>query len=402
VDEEHVAGLLAQGIDWRRLVDQALEHGVVPFVYYTLKSTFAGAVPEAVQAQLRALYLHQYRRSIQIRGELPRLLDHLEAHGIDALAFKGPALAALAYSESHLRTFTDLDLLVHLGDVEATVDALKQAGFREKNPIPESYDTTWDSYRPWHPLHGNANGYVRDEDTPGALHVDVHWGLASRYFRFPLEPGPLWARSRPVELEGGATVRTFSPADTLLIQCMHAAKDAYYRLSHIADIAELLRTHPDLDLVTVLRRARDVSAERMVRLGLLLSRDLAGAPLPEDAPDRSASVRPLARRVAAALFERRHGAGLLLHRFRFHLAVRDRWTDGLGAAYQAVLTSLRPTDEDREWMDLPPVLELFYPLVRLGRYLFGPDEKSESSFDPAAPEPSERGAQDGAGRRATN
>jgi len=166
---------------------------------------------------------------------------------------------------------------------------------------------------------------------------------------------------------------------------MHAAKDAYYRLSHITDIAELLRTHPDLDLATVLRRARDVRAEQMVRLGLLLSHDLAGAPLPADVRDRSASsIRPLARRVAAALFERRHGARLLLHRCRFHLEVRDRWTDGLGAAYQAILTSLRPTDEDREWVDLPPSLHVLYPLVRLGRYLLGSDEGEREPTSGAA------------------
>lgn len=339
-----VEALLQDGVDWERMVRLAGEHDVVAFVYHHLKSSFAAAVPPNVLHNLRAIYLLQFRRSIQIRGELPRLLAHLSGRGIDALPFKGPALAALAYENENLRTFTDLDVLIRKEDVERTVAALAEAGFEEKNPIPPDYDTVWDTYAPWHHPHGNANGYVRDEDTPGALHVDVHWGLASRYFLFPMEPDALWACRTSVPLDNGSTVPTFSPEDTLLFQCMHAAKDAYYRLSHVCDIAELLRTHPDLDGTKVLRRARALHCERMVKLGLRLSNELLGAPLPDDVrravlDDRT--VGRLARRVRTALFRYRHGILRLAHLLRFHLRVRDRMRDGFGAVYFSTRTSLQ-------------------------------------------------------------
>jgi len=374
VEKRRVAELLEREVDWRALILQSAEHHVLPFIYYNLKGGFADSVPDAVRRQLRALYLYLYQPSIQIRGELPRLLKYLEDCGIEALTFKGPSLAALAYSESHLRTFTDLDLLVAVEDVEPAVEALKQAGFREKNPIPDSYAATWDKYRPWHHQHGNANGYVREVSTRSIdeLHVDLHWGLASRYFQFPLDPEPLRSRSEPVELEDGALVRTFSPADTLLVQCMHAAKDGYHQLGHICDIAELLRTHPGLDLEGVLQRARAVRSERMVQLGLLLSHELAGVSLPEPVRKsvRTDATEALAQQVVRGLFTKRHGIGLLLHRCRFHVQVRDRWTDGLGAVYNAFRTSLRPTEKDRDWMELPPALEILYPVVRLARSLW--------------------------------
>jgi hypothetical protein len=375
VNENRVAALLGQGgVDWRMLTLQAAEHHVLPFIYYNLKHGFADSVPDAALQQLRAAYLYLYQPSIQIRGALPRLLDYLEDCGIEALTFKGPSLAALAYSKSQLRTFTDLDILVAVEDVKPAVEALKQAGFREKNPIPDSYAATWDTYWPWHPPHGNANGYVREQGmrSINELHVDLHWGLASRYFQFPLEPGPLRSRSEPVVLEDGAVVQTFSPADTLLVQCMHAAKDAYHQLGHICDIAELLRSHPELDLEAVLRRARAARCERMIQLGLLLSHKLVGVFLPATVREyiQTDATEALAHQVGTALFKKRHGINLLLHRCRFHVQVRDRWTDGLGAVYNAFRTSMRPTEEDRNWMELPPALEGFYPAVRLARSLW--------------------------------
>ena len=298
------------------MIQLAITHDIVPFVYHHLRASFASMVPDRELADLRAVYLHQFRRSIQIRGELPRLLAHLDDHGIDAIPFKGPILAALAYRDENLRTFADLDLLVQKEDVGRTVAALAAAGFTEKNPLQPDYDTTWTSYAPWHPPHGNANGYVRDEGTPGALHVDIHWGLASRYFLFPMEPDAFWSRRAPVTLDNDVTVCTFSPEDTLLFQCMHAAKDGYYRLSHVCDLAELLRSHPALDAAAVLERARAVCSERMVLLGLRISHDLLDAPLPNtvrrDVLDDEAAAR-LARRVQAALFRHRHGMSRPLH-----------------------------------------------------------------------------------------
>lgn len=367
-----ITRLLRRGIDWDRMIDLTVEHDVVPFVYDHLKSTFSTLVPSAVLEATRAIYLHQLRRSIQIRGELPRVLAHLDAHGVDALPFKGPVLAALAYPGSHLRTFTDLDLLVRRDDVDRAVTALAEAGFEEKNPLPPNYETTWQSYFPWHPPHGNANGYVRGQGTSGALHVDLHWGLASRYFLFPMEPEGLWERSASVTLEGGFTVRTFSPEDTLLFQCMHAAKDAYNRLSHVCDIAALVRAYPTLDIDWVLEKAGALHGRRMVLLGLQVSHDLldasleSGTPCPQGETDATARM---ARRVKAALFRYRHGVRRLLHLCRFHVQVRDRTREGVGAAYHALRTSLQPTEQDRAWVDLPAPLDAMYLLVRPVRYL---------------------------------
>ena len=230
-------------------------------------------------------------------------------------------------------------------------------------------------------LHGNANGYVRDPGTPGALNVDLHWGLASRYFLFPMEAAELWERLEPVTLENGLTVDTFSPEDTLLFLCMHATKDTWANLSLVCDLAELLRAHPDMNLESVLQKADSIRSGRMVLLGLYLAHHLLEAPLPDRIRNRIDTydgLAPLADRTMILLFESPRGIRRLWHAIRFHLQVRDPWTDGRGAALHQIRLALQPTAEDRAWIHLPPRLQFLYVVIRpvrkLIEHVYGPSE----------------------------
>ena len=142
--------LLEKSLDWQRVVQRALDHDVVAFVYLNLKRHLVSDVPEEPLSTLRSIYHTQFRRSLHIRGELQGLLDHLADSDVDAVPFKGPVLAARAYRDENMRTFTDLDLLVRPEAVDRAVDALHAAGFEEKNPLPDTYETHWSSYSPWH------------------------------------------------------------------------------------------------------------------------------------------------------------------------------------------------------------------------------------------------------------
>ena len=64
-----------------------------------------------------------------------------------------------------------------------------------------------------------------------------------------------------------------APEDSLLILCVHANKHQWSRLGWICDIAEMLRSHPDLNWPVVMEQARMLRSERMLLLGLLLARE---------------------------------------------------------------------------------------------------------------------------------
>ena len=69
-------------------------------------------VPETVRSRLRSAHAENARHALLLAGELRRLMGALQAAGVSALAYKGPALAVRAYGHLALRTYSDLDLLV--------------------------------------------------------------------------------------------------------------------------------------------------------------------------------------------------------------------------------------------------------------------------------------------------
>lgn len=380
-DRDAIDELLQRDLRWDRLVRLAVEHKLSPLVYHSLSEADGGQVPERVLEQLRHFFRAHFRRSFYLRSELPGLLNLLASHGIDALTFKGPVLATTGYPNEKVRPYLDLDILVRPEDVDETVSILESAGFEECNSLPASYESSEGVFLPLlHHVHGNAEGYVRDVGTPKELHVDVHWGLVSHYYSFPLDPEELWERRQSVTLENGATVSTFSPEDTLLVLCMHGSKHNLDRLSYVFDVAAFAGANPDLNWDWFLQKAKSLGSERSALLNLYLARELFHAPLParvEEQTERRPAISSLAADVVADLFDGREGLSGLYRTCRFHLQIQDRWWEGLGAVYYTLSLVLQPTEEDRDWIALPSALEFLYYLFRPLRLLWdgerGPD-----------------------------
>ena len=73
--------------------------------------------------QLIALY------NRHLTAELVRLTGLLKAAGVEAIAFKGPVLAAMAYGSIELRQFVDLDILVRQSDLPRIAEILTAEGY---------------------------------------------------------------------------------------------------------------------------------------------------------------------------------------------------------------------------------------------------------------------------------
>src|SRR5262245_10666576 len=108
---ERIKGLLSEEINWDFLIHIASQHGVMPLLYFTLKNTCLEAVPKAVLDQLRNYFYTNAAHNVFLTTELLKLLTLFEAHGIPAIPFKGPVLAASVYGNLSLRQFGDLDIL---------------------------------------------------------------------------------------------------------------------------------------------------------------------------------------------------------------------------------------------------------------------------------------------------
>lgn len=365
VTAERIRVLLQRDVDWTYLQQAAFRHRVLPLVYSTLSTVCPEAVPEPVLEELSDQFHAHVGRNLLLAGELLKLLKLLEKHGISGVPYKGPALAVAAYGDLALRWFSDLDILIHREDFPRVKAALVARGYRaQPQGAPLQLSATQEAV---YLRHYPDCSFIPPD---GRVTVEIHWAFTSKFFRFQLDPKPLWQRLEYIDLLG-SSIPALPAEELLLVLCAHGTKHHWGRLSWICDIAELLRSYPTLNWERVFEQAVALGGERMLLLGLFLAHTLLGSPLPAIAEDRLQAdriVRLLAARVYADLF---YDPGIYGDRFvfghiLFHLQARERLRDRL----EYILHFLTaPTVHDWALVPLPQRLTFLYYLLRPLRLL---------------------------------
>ena len=344
--EEQATALLDGPLDWDFLCVQADEQAVLQLVQRRVATRYADRVPGPVLARMAEESRWLTQHSQALTRELLDLLTLFSKSDIPVLPFKGPTLGLQAYGDPALRAFADLDVLVRPADLEDARAVLLNAGFFPSFP-------TTPARRALLVRRGSHEGFERDD----GVAVELHWRIAGAISDFGLDYARLWSRLGVVSL-GGRLVPALHPVDLLLVLCIHGAKHAWERLAWICDVAELIRSTPDMDWTAVVAEAELLKAGRVLGLGLLLADELLDSPLPPHVATLVRSDRalaPLAASVRGWLFQPpRAGAGT----FRFHLGTRVGWWRKTQMALHS-LTALN--QQDLGGVKLPDaVLPLYY------------------------------------------
>ena len=184
------------------------------------------SVPPGITAVLAQQHDHIARRNFFLTGRLVGLLRTLDTADVRAIAYKGPAIGAVAYGSISLRQFWDLDVLVQPRDYRRARDLLlTRGGYRLRE------DFGWECSL---------------IDGTGIVYVDLHRHIAPDVWPGSLWFDRLWKRRQHVASAGG--IPTLSAEDMLVVLTIQLRKDAWEgrncRLSKICDIAELLRARP--------------------------------------------------------------------------------------------------------------------------------------------------------------
>ena len=147
--------ILQHDVDWKRVVQLAHHHGLVPLVYRRL----SGEMDANRSSGLEALRQHDTanaHRTLWLTLELLNIHRHLQARGLEVLPYKGPVLAEMLYGNVALRQFSDLDLLIRSHDLPAIKEALAQLGYApglrlaqaaERDYLKSGYEYTFDGAR---------------------------------------------------------------------------------------------------------------------------------------------------------------------------------------------------------------------------------------------------------------
>jgi hypothetical protein len=295
-----------------------------------------------------------------LTGELVKIVELFESHGIPVLSFKGPSLALTAYGNLSLRQAGDLDILVRERDVPEARRLLVGESYEPQFDLSDSQEAAYIKLTCEH-------AFTREDIM---LMVDLHWQVIPSRYSFAPDIERYWRRSVRININE-ASVPGLSPEDLFLMLCVHGAKHSWNRLSMICDISELMRHDKDIDWSLVWERARQSNSERMLYLGLYLAHDLLGAGLPEALAENIMKDREVIALAAAAyrlLFTKKGKRASLAKQNLFYLRTMSRASD----RGRYCIDFINPTPLEWRIVSLPGRLSFLYYMVRpvrlIGKY----------------------------------
>jgi hypothetical protein len=225
--------LLQQGINWEHFLQLAREHNVLPLVCSHLGSLDEEFVPANIKRLLQHYAQQITQHNFQLTRELLKILALFKQENIPVVPFKGPVLAIAAYRNLMLRSFSDLDILVHKKDVLRAKEMLISHGYFLQSSLTDLQEAA-------HLRDDHVYNLMRQD---GKVDIELHWAITSNCLPFSLDLAQLEENLQPLKW-AGTTVPNNSPEDTLVILCVHGTKHVWERLGWICDVAELIRAHP--------------------------------------------------------------------------------------------------------------------------------------------------------------
>jgi hypothetical protein len=305
-----------ESLDWSMVLELAEYHGVVPLLYSNLSAVSSDLVPAELLTRLRQKAQAGALLNRALAKELVALCEAFTARGVPVIPIKGATLAVLAYGDLALRDFTDLDLLVPEDSVEEAQAVLSTLGYERRSVVAEESDSHHDD--------GPYQVFVKRRTL---YRVDLQWVMAHQDFAFRLDRPEFWARRVAVAFEN-QTVPGLAPEDLLIVLCVHGSKHSWEQLKWVCDVAELVRSHPDLDWNQILVHASTWRCRRMLYLGLAVAHLLLDAPLPAAVLERlkaDVEVMALAHRMPASLLSGAHEGITEEQAGALYFSVKDSW-----------------------------------------------------------------------------
>src|SRR6266404_9105422 len=245
-DPRRLADLL-RSVDWARLLALAEEHGVEGHLATSFRLLEGTLVPPEMRQKLDERKRVQTFFTLRLNAELFRLLEQFRAHGIGAVAIKGPVLAVQAYGDPAMRSYGDLDLLVPQQDIRRATELMSAGGF-----LPVVSLSAIDA--------GKIPGQYLFSKPDANLLVELHNDFTLRYFPRRLPLAKFFERHILVGLDGHKAP-ALAAEDELVYICVHGATHFWGRLSWIADVAALVTRHAGLDWQNAEETAKEVGAE---------------------------------------------------------------------------------------------------------------------------------------------
>lgn len=356
---DRIRTLVGQVEDWELLLREAGRHRLRPLLYRNLNLVCPEAVPGPVLRRLENDFYGFTARNLFMAGELCRIMNLLQANGLRAATFKGPALAVSALGNIGMREFTDLDVLVQRRDLYTVHALLGSLGYSLTYPWRDRPSVLSLSSQHEYP-------FVNQDET---CRIDLHCQLMPRYFSVPFCTETLLRRAVSECLPAGK-VLTFCAEDTLLVLAAHGMMHGWPIFEWVLCVAELMRTKgKEIDYASACAQAHRLGISRIFATSVLLAHNIFGTTPPEPVAAQikdDAKVELLATEAENGLLCPPRDLAAFVRLPWIHLRARERIVDRIRFCLFGVFA---PEMEDTTVIPLPTSLFFLYWLVRPFRIL---------------------------------
>lgn len=343
----------AETVDSTDLRAMLVRHGVA--LALPAASALSDTLPEPLTTALSERQKRAAMAVLKRALTISMVAKAFNSARIPFLVIKGIAFATL-FDKFSNREGADIDLLVHPQDRDRALTCLQALDYRLSDVTPAGLDA--------HFATDHAVSLYRNGPWP-MIELHLRFGYDDR--QFPIALFDPWSHVTQVRI-GNTDVPTLDKVQAVVYAAVHGTRHHWNRLMWLVDIVWALED-PDLDWQAVLTFARRLSVERQVMLAVSLAEDLLAAKVPAAvrAEDRQRQrVRPLAATLAPVLDDLPGGRwDLALY---IGLGPYIRWLFVLHetgrAKFGLLLFLLATTQEDRDFLPLPPWLSWAYPVVR--------------------------------------
>ena len=331
--------------NWDEFLHLVARHRIAPAIYSGVRST--AGIPAHVAQTIEESFQRNRLVGLQRLREMVQIHVALAEGGIPSIALKGGLAAIEIHGDLARRDAgDDVDILVQPEHFQVADRLLREFNFQ-----PRSLDFPINNSRlRWVLRQACEKKYFQPDS--GAL-IELHWRLMRNPRLLTIETSELFAQARIVRV-GGQPVRALSFDHQLLFLCVHGADHAWFRLSWLLDIAQLLK---GMDLIAIAKVENLFAAyglNRVLHQAVSLAQDLFNSNLAPEMVKRARSDSDAAWLSHQALTEiarsiRHPQSASLTERFNRHsyaLALREGFRYAMTHLRQA---GLCPDD----WSDLP-------------------------------------------------
>jgi hypothetical protein len=254
--------------DWETILIQSRWHGLTSMLAWQINELGSEVTPpEEIRQSLRQSLLVDTGRNLLLFNELGKLLRQFNQAGIPIIVLKGAHLAAIAYEHIGLRTMADIDLMVHLTDMERSCDLMTQLGYHSQSTSSDLDNIQF--------VKHHLPDFYRPNTTP----VEIHWTIGHLSTPFRVDLNGVWERAQTCTLAGEQSL-ILSPTDLIVYLCMHAyAHNFSLGLKPFIDLLQVNRHYQEaVQWGRVKQRAHEWKANRCVYCMFYTANRLFGSP----------------------------------------------------------------------------------------------------------------------------